>query len=289
MKKLIYIATLLLLAGCGRIMDSRYMSATGDDGGGTVSDTPATTAQCPNGGVVVTVNGVATPICNGGVGAAGPAGSNGVGTVGATGPKGSTGAAGPAGSSTVGPAGPQGSAGAAGKNGTNGNGYLPGLECNVYSIKQADENGTVNWDNLFTDGTIKFTTVLSNFNVANQSNLDIFSTFTAAQQALLGFTDYALDCNGYIDIPATGNYTLTLGSDDGSELVIDEQPVLAMSDLQAFASKSVSLSLFSGLHRVNVLYFQGPAVMIGMQLSWKGPANAGLGTTSIIPSSAFQH
>jgi PA14 domain len=191
---------------------------------------------------------------------------------------------GPTGSPGV--AGPQGNPGS---NGTNGNGYEPGLECDVYSILANDENGTVNWSTMLSDGTLKFSTVLSNFNVPNESSNDVFSTFTAAQQALIGTSNYALDCSGFINVPETGSYTFTLGSDDGSELAIDETAVINMPDLQAYASESTTMSLFAGQHRINVIYFQGPPTNIGLTLSLNGPANAGLGETSVVPASMLTH
>lgn len=283
MKHFTLLLAFSLLTGCG-IIDSRFMSA---GNGSSITQRPATPAECANGGTVYTANGVATPVCNG-ASITGPQGNPGTpGSPGSPGTPGSPGGTGPQGN--PGSPGAPGTNGHNGTNGTNGNGYLPGLECNVYSIRQADENGTVSWPTLFTNGTLKFTTVLEKFNVPNESNNNIFSSFTAAQQAMLGYADYAIDCNGFIDIPATGQYEFTLGSDDGSALILDEQLVLNMPVLQPYATKSVSLPLYSGLHRINVLYFQGPPVMIGMQLFWKGPANDGLGSQAIIPAAAFQH
>lgn len=251
----------------------------------------------PQSCTITKVNGVSTETCPDGTsvtvadGAQGPAGVNGTngtngnngaqGTPGATGPKGNTGAAGATGSA--------GQNGTNGTNGSNGNGFQSGLQCDVYSVSATDENGTVNWFSLFTNGTIKFATTIANFNVANQSSNNIFGSFTAAQQALIGNTNYAVDCHGYLNTPVSGNYTFSLGSDDGSELVIDEQPVINMPNLQAFASKNATVPLYSGLHTFNVFYFQGPATMIGLTLSWQGPSNAGLGTMTVVPASYFQH
>jgi hypothetical protein len=156
-------------------------------------------------------------------------------------------------------------------------------------VKQADEAGTVNWYTLLSDSTYRFTTTLANFNVADQSSNNVFASFTAAQQALIGHTDYAVDCSGNLNVPETAYYTLTLGSDDGSELAIDDVAVINMPNLQPMASKSVVLPLFAGQHRINVIYFQGPATNIGLTLSWQGPANRSLGTAAIIPASAFTH
>lgn len=189
----------------------------------------------------------------------------------------------------AGPTGPSGGIGATGPAGSDGNGYQPGLECDVYSVQASDENGTVNWDSLLSNGTLKFTTVLANFNVPNQSSNDIFASFTAAQQAMIGGTNYALDCAGMLNVPETGLYTLNLGSDDGSELAISNAVVINMPDLQAMTFKSSQVQLFAGPQKINLLYFQGPATNIGLQLYWQGPANAGLGTSALIPSTAFTH
>lgn len=257
-----FLATILAigLTGCNRVMESDYF---------TPNQNPAPTPA---------------PVA----GPQGPAGATG-----AQGPAGAKGATGAAGSNgTNGKDGTNGANGTNGTNGTNGkdgNGYTPGLSCDVYSIKQADENGTVNWINMFTDGTIKFTTTIANFDVANQSNTNIFGSFTAAQQALIGYSDYAIDCHGFLNAPVSGYYNFNLGSDDGSELLLDNAPVINIPNLQPYANASATALVYSGLHKINVFYFQGPPVMIGLTLKWQGPSNAGLGTLSTIPASYFTH
>src|ERR1019366_1169084 len=135
-----------------------------------------------------------------------------------------------------------------------------------------------NWDTMLSDGTLKFSAVVANLSVPNENASTVFASFTAAQQALLGYTDYALDCSGFLTVPETASYTLTLGSDDGSELAIDQTVITNMPQLQPYASTSKAVQLFSGRHTVNVIYFQGPQTNIGLTLSWQGPTNAGLGT-----------
>lgn len=319
MFKILLIVGMFALVGCGNEFQSAKFSGPQNC---TVSGNVIT---CPDGSTTTVTNGVngsqgatgqtGATGATGSAGATGAQGSTGatgaVGATGATGPKGATGATGATGSvgatGATGSTGATGATGAAGSNGssgtngtngsngsngtngTNGNGYVPGLECDVYSIKQADENGTVNWDTLLSDGTFKFSAVLANFNVPNEGASQVFASFTTAQQAMLGYTDYALDCSGFLTVPETANYTLTLGSDDGSELAIDQTVITNMPQLQPYASTSKSVQLFSGRHAVNVIYFQGPQTNIGLTLSWQGPANAGLGTAQTIPASAFTH
>jgi hypothetical protein len=153
-----------------------------------------------------------------------------------------------------------------------------------------DYASAVNWDVLFSDGTLQFSTVLANFDVPNEVDTNIFEGFTAAQQALVGVSNYALDCSGYINIPETGLYSFSQYSDDGSELAINNTVLINMPQAQSFAGTTVSnVQLFSGLNRINVLYFQGPVTNIGLELSWQGPANAGLSASQIVPASAFTH
>jgi hypothetical protein len=208
-------------------------------------------------------------------------------TQGSQGIQGDTGAVGAIGSQ--GQAGVTGSQGMAGSPGADGNGFTPGLQCGVYSIIQADTTGTVNWDKLFSDATLQFTTILANFNIPNEVDTVPFATFTTAQQALIGDTYYALDCSGFITIPETGEYTFTQGSDDGSALVIDDNLLINMPVAQPFSSTSVTVSLYSGQHRINVLYFQSLPTNVGLQLFWQGPNNIGLGSITLVPSSALMH
>lgn len=332
---------LLALTACNNVMERRYFdNPSVENPANTINTSPATTAQCPGGGYVVTVNGASLPICNGlngspgtigQTGLAGSAGSSGAngqnGTsfitgIGSPGTslgvagdtyvdlstfnlytnnggtwslvgniRGATGTTGPQGSAgSTGSQGPAGQNGTNGTNGTNGNGYVPGIECMAYSIPTSVESGIINWAAMFAAGTPKFSAVLPNFNTPNESNVNDFANFTATEQAELGYANYALDCEGYINVPETGVYVFKLGSDDGSQLAIDDQVVINMPQDQAFATaNSSNLTLFYGPHKINVLYFQGPPVMIGLQLSWQGPANAGLNSMSIVPSSVFMH
>jgi hypothetical protein len=262
----------LFIVGCGQVMETVKSSACS-----VTKVSSQSFITCPDGTSTIVNDGTS-----------GPVGENGN-----TGPKGDTGATGPQGSAGYnGSQGSKGDKGDTGSNGTagiNGVGFNPGLQCDVYTVSSNDENGTISWNTLLSNGILKFTTVLTNFNVPNESSNTIFATFTSAQQALIGTTNYALDCSGYLNVPETGSYVLSMGSDDGSELALDEVMVINMPQLQAYTTKNVTVSLFSGRHVINVLYFQGPATNIGLTLSWQGPSNNGLGTMSVIPSSYFTH
>lgn len=71
-------------------------------------------------------------------------------------------------------------------------------------------------------------------------------------------TDYALNYDGYIEVPQDGLYTFRLVSDDGSRLTIDGQ-VLAEINILCDRdpwTKDGSIALKKGLHKLDLLYFQ---------------------------------
>jgi len=253
MKLLIIISSLIVLTACSQVRFSpEACTITVQTNGSLIT--------CPDGSSQLIPNGQ-----NGQPGATGP-----------TGPQGSTGS--------------NGTNGSNGSNGTNGNGFNPGLECDVYSIQSGDwSNPPVNWDKMLSDGTLAFTVVEPNFNTPNESDVNPFQGFTAAQQAALNEVNFALDCSGYINIPETNSYSFTLDSDDGSELSINNTVLINMPQGQSYTGTTVSVQLNSGLNKINVLYFQGPQTNQGLTLYWQGPSNQGLGTLEVIPSSAFTH
>jgi hypothetical protein len=227
-------------------------------------------------------------------GATGPQGPQGIagvqGATGATGANGATGATGAQGPQGIqGATGATGATGAAGANGLSGVGSHPGLNCTAYSILSSDYANTVDWNTMLTDGSILFTQVLTSINTPNQSNSLPINGLTVPEFAKTGTTNYAISCNGYLNVPVVGTYTLTLGSDDGAELLLNNSVIINMPRAQAFASTSATLTLFSGYQPINLLYFQGPATNVGWQLFWQGPANASLGTSSLIPAANFSY
>lgn len=191
------------------------------------------------------------------------------------------GAIGPIGDS--GPQGPQGPIASPGIGGT------AGIVCNAYSINPSDESGTINWNQMLADGTFKFTAFVNEFNTSNEVDTNAFLNFTPTEQALIGTTNFALDCNGDLLVPETGSYTFDLGSDDGSALLLDNNTVIGMPQDQSFTTHTATITLTQGFHTFNLLYFQGPATNMGLTLQWQGPANQGLGTLSTIGHQYLSH
>ena len=77
-----------------------------------------------------------------------------------------------------------------------------------------------------------------------------------------------------------GEYNLCLNSDDGSQLYLDETPVVDNDGIHAPREKCELVYLDAGEYQVDVLYFQGPRFQIALQWSW---AKDG-GAKTIVPA-----
>jgi len=67
---------------------------------------------------------------------------------------------------------------------------------------------------------------------------------------------FALLFNSVIEIPATGNYTFTMISDDGSKLYIDDKLIVDNDGCHGDIEKSGSIKLSEGKHKLRVEYFE---------------------------------
>ncbi len=92
---------------------------------------------------------------------------------------------------------------------------------------------------------------------------------------------FGLDINFKVEVPASGTYTFTLSSDDGSLLFIDNNSVINNDGLHEVKEKSAAVYLTKGSHTVHIKYFQGPRYHIALELFWKVP---GAASRSYIPT-----
>ena len=83
-------------------------------------------------------------------------------------------------------------------------------------------------------------------------------------------SNYALRFTGHIEIETPGSYTFTLGSDDGSRLIIDGKTVLDIDGVHGVITQNKAVELKPGMHKVRVLFFQGGGGA-GLQLRYAGP------------------
>jgi hypothetical protein len=98
------------------------------------------------------------------------------------------------------------------------------------------------------------------------------------------FEWFGLDARATIVAPVTGTYKFRLHSDDGAILFINNQKIIDHDGQHAPSSKEGSVTLSAGTHSFKILYFQGPATYIALQLFWTPPNKA----EEIVPTSAFR-
>ncbi len=90
-----------------------------------------------------------------------------------------------------------------------------------------------------------------------------------------GVTDrfewFAIDYSGRFWIDKPGPYRFELTSDDGSKLYIDGRMVVNNDGLHPPETRTGSVTLGGGIHRIRVSYFQGPRDEVALVLRVAGP------------------
>lgn len=81
---------------------------------------------------------------------------------------------------------------------------------------------------------------------------------------------FSFDFEGYINIPADGEYTFYLATNDGGRFYLDDYLLINNDGLHPIVEVHKTVSLKSGLHPVSVKYFQEGG-RNGLVVSWKGP------------------
>uniref|UniRef100_UPI0032163220 GH92 family glycosyl hydrolase n=1 Tax=uncultured Draconibacterium sp. TaxID=1573823 RepID=UPI0032163220 len=81
---------------------------------------------------------------------------------------------------------------------------------------------------------------------------------------------FSFDYEGYISIPADGEYTFYLACNDGGRLYIDDYLLLNNDGLHPVVEIGKTVLLKAGLHPISVKYFQEGG-RNGLSVSWEGP------------------
>ena len=81
---------------------------------------------------------------------------------------------------------------------------------------------------------------------------------------------FSFDYEGYINIPADGQYTFYLATNDGGRLYIDDYLLLNNDGLHPIVEVNKPVTLKAGLHPISVKYFQEGG-RNGLIVSWEGP------------------
>ncbi len=80
------------------------------------------------------------------------------------------------------------------------------------------------------------------------------------------YKSFALDYNGKFSVKVQGDYVFRLSSDDGSLLWVDGKLVVNNDGVHAVTSKSNTVTLDQGRHKIRVFYFQATGPDIALQL-----------------------
>jgi|GEM_PF-829423 len=94
---------------------------------------------------------------------------------------------------------------------------------------------------------------------------------------------FAIRFTASLDIQTSGTYQFKVNSDDGSKLFVDNRLVVNNDGVHAPQTKYGSVYLEKGEHDFVVEYFQGPRVLIALQVWWTPPG----GREEIIPKDVF--
>lgn len=102
--------------------------------------------------------------------------------------------------------------------------------------------------------------------------------------------NFAFMWEGYIKIPASGNYTFETNSDDGSKLYIgtysyNATPVVNNDGLHGAQYASGTINLTAGVHPITITFFEKTGNH-SMNIYWRSTA-AGINSRQAIPNSAF--
>jgi mono/diheme cytochrome c family protein len=95
----------------------------------------------------------------------------------------------------------------------------------------------------------------------------LFDISLATREFSFGFV-----YNGTLKVPADGDYTFFLDSDDGSRLTVDGRMLIEYDGIHGEGDeKSITVPLKQGRVQIRVDYFQGPVGAKGLSVAWKGP------------------
>jgi hexosaminidase len=111
-------------------------------------------------------------------------------------------------------------------------------------------------------------TSLKDFNLLTAKNSGTIIRLTLPPEV----TDdhFGLTLEGFINIPATGVYSFTLISDDGSQLLIDDELVADNDGLHELETVAGQIALEKGYHHLRILYFESTGEEV-LEVKIEGP------------------
>ena len=124
-----------------------------------------------------------------------------------------------------------------------------------------------------------YTFVTSNLDVPTRNYTEGFPT--PEMQAVV--EDFAIRFRAELRVDIPGIYIFELYSDDGSQLYINDRLVIDNDGIHATIRQQGSIRLGTGMHPVEIHYFQGPRHAIALQWLYRPPH----GYMQIVPPNAI--
>ena len=121
--------------------------------------------------------------------------------------------------------------------------------------------------------------VTSNLDVPTRNYTEGFPT--PEMQAVV--EDFAIRFRAELRVDIPGIYIFELYSDDGSQLYINDRLVVDNDGIHATIRQQGSIRLGTGMHPVEIHYFQGPRHAIALQWLYRPPH----GYMQIVPPNAI--
>jgi hypothetical protein len=157
---------------------------------------------------------------------------------------------------------------------TEGGGTAPGLDVRYFALERAPNRiSDIDWD-----ATPTATDVVAQLNWSRTS--DSIPFWEGGPNYV-----YAADFTGYVTVDASGVWTFTTESDDGSMMYIDGALVVTNDGYHSMRKRSGTIALTEGTHEIRVQYFEGWG-RHGLIAYWQGPD---VPVQTVIPASAFSH
>ncbi len=151
---------------------------------------------------------------------------------------------------------------------TNPTGETPGLNCNYYELGAL--SALPDWSTL----TPYLHEIVPQVNIASTS--DVFANSSRADQVGAVY-------DGWLSIPTTGVWTLSIASDDGSRLLIENEMALNNDGVHGMQSASGNFAFAQGMYPIKLEFFENGGGA-GFKFEWSGP---GVSSQAIPPEFLF--
>lgn len=96
--------------------------------------------------------------------------------------------------------------------------------------------------------------------------------------------ELAVRIRGVLDVPESGEWTFTLGSEDSAMFVLNGRALIDARTIHSWGDSSSTTWLPAGQHRIQLFYLERSGDQ-GIELGWQGPGDS---SSTLIPAANFQ-